>query len=116
MHGCACTPVRCAVDGPSEIDVDRLGEKRAPGGHRQTVENDPNRTLRAPRRELWYPASNAMGRFNEAADPQLAFAARASSCPRRAPQQHKMAWHPHLLGAARQRLRGDRMSALGKQV
>lgn len=23
----------------------------------------------------------------------------ASSCPRRAPGQHKMAWHPHLLGA-----------------
>ncbi len=38
---------------------------------------DPNRTLRAPRRELWYPPSNAMGRFNEAADPQMALAARA---------------------------------------
>src|SRR6266566_9980373 len=36
---------------------------------------DPNRTLRAPRRELWYPPSNAMGRFNEAADPQMALAA-----------------------------------------
>ena len=32
----------------------------------------PNRTLRAPRQELWYPPSNAMGRFNEAADPQMA--------------------------------------------
>ena len=38
---------------------------------------DPNRTLRAPRQELWYPPSNAMGRFNEAADPQMALAARA---------------------------------------
>src|ERR1700730_15093809 len=37
----------------------------------------PNRTLRAPRQELWYPPSNAMGRFNEAADPQMALAARA---------------------------------------
>src|SRR6266478_8411689 len=36
---------------------------------------DPNRTLPAPRRELWYPPSNAMGRFNEAADPQMALAA-----------------------------------------
>jgi hypothetical protein len=26
----------------------------------QTDANDPNRTLRAPRRELWYPPSNAM--------------------------------------------------------
>ena len=38
---------------------------------------DPNRTLRAPKQELWYPPSNAMGRFNEAADPQVALAARA---------------------------------------
>jgi hypothetical protein len=38
---------------------------------------DPNQTLRAPRPELWYPPSNAMGRFNEAADPQMALAARA---------------------------------------
>src|SRR5713101_1373350 len=37
---------------------------------------DSNRTLRAPRRELWYPPSNAMGRFNEAAGPQMALAAR----------------------------------------
>jgi hypothetical protein len=37
----------------------------------------PSRTLRAPRQELWYPPSNAMGRFNEAADPQMALAARA---------------------------------------
>src|SRR4030088_2115315 len=74
---------------------------------------DPNRTLRAPRRELWYPPSNAMGRFNEAADPQMVLAARAE-CPRRAPRQRKMAWHPHLLGAARPRRRGDRMSAPGK--
>src|SRR6266545_3595803 len=37
----------------------------------------PNRTLRAPRQELWYPPSNAMERFNEAADPQMALAARA---------------------------------------
>ena len=36
-----------------------------------------NRTLRAARRELWYPPSNAMGRFCEAADPQMALAARA---------------------------------------
>src|SRR6266851_2168782 len=43
----------------------------------QTDADDPNRTLRAPRRELWYPPSNAMGRFNEAADPQMALAARA---------------------------------------
>src|SRR6202051_2200915 len=42
---------------------------------------DPNRTLRAPRRELWYPPSNAMGRFNEAADPQMALAARAERPP-----------------------------------
>src|SRR5216684_5818131 len=32
---------------------------------------------RAPRRELWYPPPSAMGRFNEAADPQMALAARA---------------------------------------
>src|SRR3979490_949765 len=51
--------------------------RRTLRGHRQTVENDPNRTLRAPRQELWYPPSNAMGRFNEAADPQMALAARA---------------------------------------
>src|SRR5271170_5817799 len=38
---------------------------------------DANRTLRAPRRELWYPPSNAMGRFNEAADPQMALPDRA---------------------------------------
>ena len=38
----------------------------------QNDANDPNRTLRAPRQELWYPPSNAMGRFNEAADPQMA--------------------------------------------
>src|SRR5713226_7271876 len=41
------------------------------------VARDPNRTLRAPRPELWYPPSNAMGRFNEAADPPKALAARA---------------------------------------
>src|SRR5258705_11560228 len=43
----------------------------------QTSEFDPKRTLRAPRQELWYPPSNAMGRFNEAADAQMALAARA---------------------------------------
>src|SRR5258705_954759 len=43
----------------------------------QTSEFDPKRTLRAPRQELWYPPSNAMGRFNEAAAPQMALAARA---------------------------------------
>ena len=32
--------------------------------NRQNDANDPDRTLRAPRRELWYPPSNAMGRFN----------------------------------------------------
>src|SRR5438874_269091 len=53
------------------------GRKRKSLGHRQTAANDPNRTLRAPRQELWYPPSNAMGRFNEAADPQIALAARA---------------------------------------
>jgi hypothetical protein len=41
------------------------------------TEFDSNRTLRAPRQELWYPPSNAMGRFNEATDPQVALAARA---------------------------------------
>src|SRR6266852_1429851 len=45
--------------------------------NRQNDANDPDRTLRAPRPELWYPPSNAMGRFNEAADPQMALAARA---------------------------------------
>src|SRR5438552_1973164 len=79
---------------------------------RQNDAIDPNRTLRAPRRELWYPPSNAMGRFNEAADPQMALAARAEGP--RAPRQRKMAWHPHLLGAARPRRRGDRMIAPGK--
>src|SRR5207302_10065533 len=53
-----------------------------------------------------------MGRFNEAADPQMALAARAEGP--RAPRQRKMAWHPHLLGAARPRRRGDRMIAPGK--
>src|SRR5258705_11901836 len=43
----------------------------------QTSEFDPKRTLRAPRQELWYPPSNAMGRFKEAAAPQMALAARA---------------------------------------
>ena len=33
----------------------------------QTDAVAPNRTLRAPRQELWYPPSNAMGGFNEAA-------------------------------------------------
>ena len=41
---------------------------------RQNGAFDPNRTLRAPRLELWYPPSNAMGRSNEAADPQMALA------------------------------------------
>src|SRR5260370_6175285 len=44
---------------------------------RSTAGPSHYRTLRAPRRELWYPPSNAMGRFNEAADPQMALAARA---------------------------------------
>jgi hypothetical protein len=44
---------------------------------RRAVPGVPNRTLRAPGRELWYPPPNAMGRFNEAADPQMALAARA---------------------------------------
>jgi hypothetical protein len=30
-----------------------------------------------PRQKLWYPPSNAMGRLNEAADLQMALAARA---------------------------------------
>lgn len=37
---------------------------------------DSNRTLRAPRQELWYPPSNAMGRFNEAAAPRTGLAER----------------------------------------
>src|ERR1700692_4765809 len=44
---------------------------------RSTAGPSHYRTSRAPRRELWYPPSNAMGRFNEAADPQMALAARA---------------------------------------
>jgi hypothetical protein len=44
---------------------------------RRAIPGVPNRTLRAPGRELWYPPPNAMGRFNEAADPQMALAARA---------------------------------------
>lgn len=59
---------------------------------------DSNRTLRAPRQELWYPPSNAMGRFNESGCPLEWHLLRVLvSSP--APGQHKMAWHPHLLGA-----------------
>src|SRR6266478_4101846 len=50
---------------------------RAAGWSAATLCFDPNRTLRAPRQDLWYPPSNRMGRFNEAADPQMALAARA---------------------------------------
>src|SRR5712664_3636055 len=53
-----------------------LGEQPTWSGNTATSALDPNRMLRAPRRELWYPPSNAMGRFNEAADPQMALAAR----------------------------------------
>ncbi len=60
-----------AARGPL-VGVERTSIRNA-----GTSESDPNRTLRAPRRELWYPPSNAMGRFNEAADPQMALAARA---------------------------------------
>src|SRR6266404_7487107 len=48
---------------------------------RSTAGPSHYRTLRAPRRELWYPPSNAMGRFNEAADPQMALVARAERPP-----------------------------------
>ena len=40
------------------------------------VANDPKADVARPRQELWYPPSNAMGRLNEAADPQMALAAR----------------------------------------
>jgi hypothetical protein len=94
-----------------------VGVDRKWSCHGQNDAIDPNRKLRAPRRELCYPPSNAMGRFNEAADPQMALAARAER-PRvlAGPHDSNMAWHPHLLGAARPRRRGDRMSAPGKLV
>ena len=61
--------------GPEEV---RFREKTGSYEHRvKTTPLTPNRTLGAPRQELWYPPSNAMGRFNEAADPQMALAARA---------------------------------------
>jgi hypothetical protein len=37
----------------------------------------PKADVARRRQELWYHPSNAMGRFNEAADPQMALAARA---------------------------------------
>jgi hypothetical protein len=79
---------------------------------------DPNRTLRAPRRELWYPPSKAMGRFNEAADPQMALAARVERPRVLAGLHDSTKWPgiPNPLGAARPRRRSDRMSALGKLV
>src|SRR5712691_9439197 len=68
-----------------------------------SVAFDLNRTLRAPRRELWYPPSNAMGRFNEAAGPQMALAARAEPPRVLAGLHDSTKWPgiPHLLGAAR---------------
>src|SRR5260370_17796216 len=53
---------------------------------------DSNRTLRAPRRELWHPPSNAMGRFNEAAGPQFALAAPAAPPPVLAGLHHSPKW------------------------
>jgi hypothetical protein len=41
---------------------------------------DPNRTLRAPRRELWYPPSNAMGRFKRRCTYRLRSEAREIIC------------------------------------
>ena len=62
------------------MDTENVRLSGNTGSDRPTVRMallTPNRTLRAPRPELWYPPSNAMGRFNEAADPQMAIAARA---------------------------------------
>jgi len=43
----------------------------------------------------------------------MALAARAERARVLAgPRQHKTAWHPHLLGAARPRRRGDRVPPL----
>src|SRR5260370_41569979 len=44
---------------------------------RSTAGSSHYRTLRAVRRELLYPPSTALGWFTEAADPQMALAARA---------------------------------------
>lgn len=75
---------------------------------------DSNRTLRAPSQELWYPPSNAMGRFNEAPAPSKGHLLRALvSSPGSGTAQNGLASPPlrRLLGPRR---RGDRMSALGK--
>jgi hypothetical protein len=54
------------IDGLQECPL--IGVDRKSSARRQIGAIDPNRTLRALRQELWYPPSNAMGRFNEAAD------------------------------------------------
>src|SRR5260370_42045620 len=41
----------------------------------------PQPDVGRPTRELWYPPSNAMGRFNEAADSQMPLVARAGRPP-----------------------------------
>jgi hypothetical protein len=69
VQGVPGAQVKLALKGHKGHRVRRV--RRATKGTKATWEQS------VPRPELWYPPSNAMERFNEAADPQMALAARA---------------------------------------
>ncbi|MEY9416182.1 hypothetical protein ABIF66_005101 [Bradyrhizobium japonicum] len=105
-----CWPVWGTPIGPETVRLSR--GRREVARPRSKWRIDSNRTLRAPRQELWYPPSNAMGRTKAAAPSSGTYCV---SSPGSGTAQNGLASSPlrRLLGPRR---RGDRMSALGKLV
>ena len=70
LHLRDCRLCGQAIDARASFASSEKGSKLDFCRHSARRQVEPTRTLRARRQELWYPPSNAMGRFNEAADPQ----------------------------------------------